>query len=256
MDNTLKSSQPEKFDFSSLFDTNFFLNIVGRTGSGKSILLYNLLYSYSNFKFIYYFTKNKLTAISTSEVNNYIWSNHIIDATTENIGIVMAHLTTWTIEANKENEEHEKFKTLFIFDDIGRYPKEVYENMISSRHSNISMIFLTHSLTDLHIDMRKQLTCYAISNIFSSAKEIEKHLHIRCPKQCDYIFNMSQKIHQDKEQKKYLILDNVFNTYYYIVPIEFVKEHKNKKINILHLHQSFLKEKLIEELKFVNNLSL
>lgn len=227
-----------KYDFEPVFNGNFSINIIGKTGSGKSILLYYLLELYSSkFKFIYFLTKNQRYTNSKTDLNNFIWENHIYYITKDNLEITLRHITDWTSQFfTNENQ----FKTLIILDDIGKIPKDLYSYIISSRHLNISFVILTHSLTDLDYNIRKQISHIVTTSKFKDVKEIERSLQIT-GMYAKEIFELNQKLHQT-EIKKYLVIDSDDEPYYYIVPPSFVERYKQNQVSILHNNESHLKE--------------
>lgn len=232
----------EEYNFDTLFNgVPFNMSIAGSTGSGKSILLYYLLYKYSKeYDFVYFLTASRKYE-GNSELNNYIWPNHIKRIDKKDFLInICDDLTKWLERVKESSDSYPK--TLIITDDMGdNIRKGLYNFINKSRHSNISCIFLLHSMKDLNPGERNQIRIKVFTKMVENVKN---ELDITDPKLINTIRDQIYQIFDDTlETKKYCISEDD-KIYYYIIPLEIVNDLKYNKINILHYHESLIKDNI------------
>ncbi|CCU56388.1 ATPase/DNA packaging protein [Mythimna separata entomopoxvirus 'L'] len=158
-----------EFDYNTLRKNPFNMAVMGKTGSGKTTFLKNLLLKIGvgHFKFIYLITSSEVN-YKANEYHKYIYPNHVfyLNKDTNNIKILLGSYLKKIRNFSYDNKDLIGVtNTLVIFDDIGKETKEKLENFTNEcRHSNISNIFLVHRLEHLDTTTRDSITYYVINS--------------------------------------------------------------------------------------------
>ncbi|CCU55764.1 ATPase/DNA packaging protein [Choristoneura biennis entomopoxvirus] len=161
-----------EFDYNVLRNKPFNMAVVGKTGSGKTTFLKNLLIKigYGYFKYIYLITSSEVN-FKSNEYFKFIYPNHVFYLYKDNkdnkdnkilLPSFLNKIKTFSHDVKEINKD---CKTLVIYDDIGKETKEKLDNFTNEcRHSNISNIFLVHRLEHLDTTTRDSISYYIINS--------------------------------------------------------------------------------------------
>lgn len=225
-------------------DNSFRISLVGRTNSGKSMLLYYLISKLSyKFKYIFFYTKNS-EHLNPGTLDYYIWRNHRIYLSEKSsVKFQIDKLTKWL--SNFDN----KFHTLIIFDDVANFlQNQIYELLTYARHKKISVIMLLHDMIDINIKEREQLS----HKIFTRPIDVDRDLGIKSSA-INYLAVKQANISTFNEStpKRYFIYNSEeAKSYFLIIPEDVVIKIKNKNLRPVLNSNSLYKSNFIKQVVY------
>lgn len=238
----------KEFGIDNLKGKAFNMSICGKSDSGKSVFLYNILYNIApEYKFIYFITSNAAHLCDRAELRNFIWKgNSALVKNNKEMEIINESFMVWL--EKERSRTNENFKTLLIYDDVSSLLKSdsLYAISTFSRHHNLSLIILLHDPVSLHNQARVQMT-YKVTT--SQRPDVRRLYDIKDNNVAKILDKGIEDIGAEKGIKKYVIVDAELNLYYYIVAPEFVTSLKKGEINILAYNQSQYKDELVLALR-------
>ncbi|CCU55501.1 ATPase/DNA packaging protein [Adoxophyes honmai entomopoxvirus 'L'] len=162
-----------EFEYNSLRNKPFNMAILGKTGSGKTTFLKNLLINigFGYFKFVYLITSSEVN-FKSNDYYKYIYPNHVFyiykykdNKDTKDTKLLLQSFLNKIKLFSFDIKAKYDCNTLVIYDDIGKETKEKLDNFTNEcRHSNISNIFLVHRLEHLDTTTRDSISHYVINS--------------------------------------------------------------------------------------------
>ncbi|AAG02856.1 putative ATP/GTP-binding protein [Betaentomopoxvirus amoorei] len=206
-----------EFDYDKLRAKPFNMAIIGKTGSGKTTFLKNLLLKigYGFYKFIYLITSSEVN-FKSNEYFKFIYPNHVFYLYSNNKDKDVKYLLQAYLEKIKNfsfemNQKCENFRTLVIYDDIGKDTKDKLSNFTNvCRHSLVSNIFLVHRLEHLDTTTRDSLSYHVINSESENMDLIPCNKNLRNSLLASVI-----NIFKDREQSKYYIYCIIYDSVSY-----------------------------------------
>ena len=143
--------------------SNFIMSIIAPTGSGKSVLISNIVrkFYYRKFDKIYFCSSN---VTDDNKVYDNAYKSIEFDETRifQDINDEIIDYIKMDIESDEDFDEKD-FRTLLIIDDLitsvaNRKNKEVIKFILKSRHLKCSIIIISHKFNFLPTIIRNNLT--------------------------------------------------------------------------------------------------
>jgi hypothetical protein len=241
----------DEFDYNILKNKPFNMAIIGKTGSGKTMFLKNLLLNlgYGYFKFIYMITHSEKT-FRENEYYKYIFPNHVLylkDYQDKKNRIVYNFLNKIDNFSYENKEEFSNCNTLIIYDDVGKETKEKLCNFTNEcRHANISNIFLVHRLE--HIDKSTRDSIYF--HVINEANVELEYLNVNRQIKEDLSISINKAYREYPNTKGLNLI--IYDSKLYSIIID---ENSIKQINANDLYvfftESSIKDDLLKSFEYI-----
>lgn len=194
----------DTFDFNILKERPFNMAIIGKTGSGKTTFLKNLLLKLGKgyFNTIYLITNSEV-GYSANNYKDYIYPNHVLylNQDSQNIKI---RIQSWLNKIKKFSYDVKDIfaNNLVIYDDIGKETKDRLENFTNEcRHANISNIFLVHRLEHLDTTTRDSIFFHVVN----SAEELD-YIKLNKNTRIEITSEIKNTYNEYKERGLYIVI--------------------------------------------------